>query len=1729
MLTAGCTINPNSEVARRGQALQLNITAAIGLQDVLKSNLGPKGTIKMLVDGSGNIKLTKDGKVLLTEMQIQHPTAAMIAKAATAQDDITGDGTTSVVLLVGELLKQAERYISEGLHPRVITEGYDLAKEEAVKFLETFKHTPTIDREMLISTARTSLRTKLSKDVADTLTEAVVDAVMAIQREGEPIDLHMVEIMKMQHRSDTDSRLIRGLVLDHGARHPDMLKKVTDAFILTLNVSLEYEKSEINSGFFYSTPEQREKLVESERKHVDDKVRQIVDFKNTVCSGGNKDKGFVIINQKGIDPLSLDLLAKNGILALRRAKRRNMERLQLVCGGVAQNSVEDLTPEVLGYAGLVYEHTLGEEKYTFVEECLDPKSVTIMLKGPNAHTISQMNDALRDGLRAVKNAIEDKAVVPGAGAFEVACSAHLNKFKSSVKGRAKMGVSAFAEALLVIPKILAQNGGFDAQDVIVALQEEQAEGHLVGVDLNTGETLDPTIEGIWDNYRVLRHMLHSCSVIATNLLLVDEMMRAGRSSLKSGADAGMNDRQQQSWQEAKEQLRIQAYRHPYGSGPIEILPNLYLGDEANARNIAALQERGIRHVVTVAQEVDLSKLYSSVSFSSYLTESAQPRTTPSTWNHHSSPAILYSIPTPSSTIPTYERHAWSHNHPRFLSEIPEFVQRIHSLLHPQADIGSKSANPTPVLVHCQCGVSRSASLMIAYVMYANPQWGFQKSLDYVRERTSGIIDPNISFISALQAWQDQLTECAQTTRPHLLRAQSSISSFGRVRKGPQKPKPLEDGKLARLERTKSLGRQSTTIEALPLELQRNFTLMRELDGYAQDLMENVAQKAMAFIDSVKADNPETRLEKLKEIGMLLTESLKRGEEKVSLAKSTYDTVDRHCTRLDTDLTKFEDDHLAGGPSRLASLLAGGGLGVSSRKGVDEMSDKGSRRGGRDKRVGDSPAKSKHCHVNTHRGCFLTIALFSERKLAKDTPPPGSRGDRSGQKLAGNKGRRDRGKVDDAYGAAGFNAKERSGGKAKASAMATDMPIDPNEPLYCYCQQVSYGEMVACDNDDCEIEWFHLGCVDLSKVPKGKWYCNNCINLLRRGYRQPLSGRSANWTLCYQQRHLSRSAVALDLKQAEKESSADRAERTFRRFWKKASVADHDGKLAIALDNRLLRTPNKQKLLLPAEKRRLATIIAAEWDAQQKILKPHSLPLTSLVFRASDALEKGENTLRPQVIDQLMRYLDTDTICYHQDFPENLVQMQETHWKPVIDWVQEQYNVDIKVTTGLAAVSQSAETKAKLTEVLNDMSALELAAFERAIMISKSFLIGLALVKKCIPVEYAAEAAHAEVNSQIERWGEVEDSHDSSATQTLTPNEALSPSKRDRGTSPDTPAKRARTSQRLTQGSESESTSKINPNALKDVATTDKSPNGKSANTLLGDGGPVSSISNPSSTASPAKPQDSETPESDAEASDSADYDSGTAQQKEQRRIDRDKLLRQRLRDLEEQQRMIENGTHPHLKRLRRELEARTEWKRSTAERKLEYREKSCQALLTAAKKQADYDYHVARMRKRRELMEATQSKIFAMRNEMIAIRLSSALYLRPRRHSVRSTTKLFPPSSDEYPFTSMPFLDSMLTSNLSLTHVSLPSRPQSASVFEIENDLDLIHQNARDSDTPMETTDSEDNSWEDQRAMDAMPDISYDHSSGPHKLVGNTEYFQQSDYLDKKDELDMPNDVLSVV
>jgi len=334
--------------------------------------------------------------------------------------------------------------------------------------------------------------------------------------------------MHMKHRLGADTQCIQGLVLDHGTRHPDMPKRLENCYVLTCNVSLEYEKSELTAVFQYDDPKQKERMALAERKITDDRVRQIIELKKQVCTKENG-KSFVVINQKGIDPISLEMLARAGIMGLRRAKRRNMERMQLLCGGEALNSTDDMTPEVLGYAGLVYEHTLGDEKYTFVEDVKFPKSCTLLIKGPNEHTIAQIKDAVRDGLRAVKNTLDDKCVIPGAGAFEVAASVALAKYAEQAPIEQTMGIEAFTQSLLVIPKALAANSGFDVQETCRTLTRQHAtQSNAVGVDVETGGVLNPLTEGILDNYVVKRGLLESCGVIASELLLVDEIIKAGK-------------------------------------------------------------------------------------------------------------------------------------------------------------------------------------------------------------------------------------------------------------------------------------------------------------------------------------------------------------------------------------------------------------------------------------------------------------------------------------------------------------------------------------------------------------------------------------------------------------------------------------------------------------------------------------------------------------------------------------------------------------------------------------------------------------------------------------------------------------------------------------------------------------------------------------------------------------------------------------------------------------------------------------------------------------------------------------------------------------------------------------------------------------------------------------------------------------------------------------------------
>lgn len=526
-------LNPKAEIARAAQALGINITAAVGLKRLMATNLGPKGTTKMLVSPAGDIKITKDGNVLLQEMNFCHPTASMIARASTSQDSMTGDGTTSTVLLIGELLKQADILIGEGLHPRQLTEGIMQAKNKALELLQSICVPIEIERDILLALAQTSLRTKVDLKLADLLATICVDSVLSIRSEDHRLfDLNMIEIMGMKEHTVLDTQMIDGLVLDHGGRHVNMPTWLENAYILTCNVSLELEKTSVDSTFCYKTVEEREKCVIEEHRFIDQRVAKIIELKHKLCCDDNA-KGFVVINQKGIDIASLEALAAAGILALRRAKSRNMERLTRACGGEALHSFEDLGEQHLGFAGLVYVQQQGETKFTFVRQCRNPSSVTILIRAPAAHQIATIKEAIRDGLHAIKNAIEDGCLVPGAGAFELLAYNELDKFKLSIKTKAQLGVQLFAKSLLIIPKTLAENAGLDVQETIVKLTASARESEKpVGLNITAGEPMSPVEVGVYDNYCVKKLILNSCSVIACNLLLTDEIMQAGMTSLK---------------------------------------------------------------------------------------------------------------------------------------------------------------------------------------------------------------------------------------------------------------------------------------------------------------------------------------------------------------------------------------------------------------------------------------------------------------------------------------------------------------------------------------------------------------------------------------------------------------------------------------------------------------------------------------------------------------------------------------------------------------------------------------------------------------------------------------------------------------------------------------------------------------------------------------------------------------------------------------------------------------------------------------------------------------------------------------------------------------------------------------------------------------------------------------------------------------------------------------------
>jgi len=464
----------------KGLSLYISICAAKGLQEIMKNNLGPNGTMKILVSTSGEIKISKDGSYLLKEMQIQNPTASLIAKTVISQKSYIGDGATSTIILIGEALRNIEKYLID----------------------------KTLDRKTLLNCAKTVIETKIKKNLCNKFANIAVDAILTICNEGKIMDLERIEMLQINTRTESDSKWIRGIVLDHGARHPDMPKIIHNAFILLCNINLEYERPTTNSTINYDSIEDREKISLNERELIDKRVKNIIQLKRSVCMG--KNHGFVLINQKGIDPISLDLLSKEGILGIRRAKRKNLERIALLCNCIPINSIHNLNSNVLGFSGIVYEQIIGEEKYTFFENVSNPFSGTIIIKGRSSFIRKQIETSIYNAIKTLKLGIQDRGFLRGAGGIELMLQQHLLTFSTKIPGKKKYGVRAVANAMASIPKTLFENSGLKLDNLskcINVYREEISMKNIINLD----------------SYSTKKHIFTTVCFLLIQLLLIDDI------------------------------------------------------------------------------------------------------------------------------------------------------------------------------------------------------------------------------------------------------------------------------------------------------------------------------------------------------------------------------------------------------------------------------------------------------------------------------------------------------------------------------------------------------------------------------------------------------------------------------------------------------------------------------------------------------------------------------------------------------------------------------------------------------------------------------------------------------------------------------------------------------------------------------------------------------------------------------------------------------------------------------------------------------------------------------------------------------------------------------------------------------------------------------------------------------------------------------------------------------
>ncbi len=506
-------------------AQRTNIMAAKLVAETVRTTLGPKGMDKMIVDSLGDVTVTNDGVTILEEMQIEHPSAKMIVEVAKTQEDEVGDGTTTAVVFAGELLKNAESLLDQEVHPTIVARGYRLAETKAQEILNNIAEPVSEnDTELLKKIAMTAMTGKGAESSKEKLSEIAVDAVKSIiEKENGNIiiDREQIKLEKKVGASVEETELIKGIVLDKERVHAGMPRFVKNAKIALIDSAVEIKSTEIDAKIQITDPAQMQAFIDQEEKMLKDKVDKIV------ASGAT-----VVVCQKGIDDLAQHFLAKKGIYAIRRAKQSDLSALARATGGKVVTKLDDLSASDLGNAGVVEQVKVGDEEMTYVKECKNPKSVTMLVRGGTEHVVDEVKRAMEDAIGDVAASLKNGKVVAGAGAPEVELAKQLRKYADSLSGREQLAVQAFANSVEIIPRTLAENAGIDPIDILTELKAEHDKGNKwAGIDVFKGKAVDAWKAGVIEPLKIKTQAISSAAEVAVMILRIDDVI-AGTGSGK---------------------------------------------------------------------------------------------------------------------------------------------------------------------------------------------------------------------------------------------------------------------------------------------------------------------------------------------------------------------------------------------------------------------------------------------------------------------------------------------------------------------------------------------------------------------------------------------------------------------------------------------------------------------------------------------------------------------------------------------------------------------------------------------------------------------------------------------------------------------------------------------------------------------------------------------------------------------------------------------------------------------------------------------------------------------------------------------------------------------------------------------------------------------------------------------------------------------------------------------